>query len=164
MVKQRIDLNTREHHKKERPAGSQILPGFGLLRQPDGTVIPVDTVEPVNPMARVAAAARLSVGKTIEDPIGAGQNTEYFVFRSGDEIQMRLASGTDLSDDGTVGGAAGAGADQANVTESDPLAFFSDGSVKVAQNRDAAVVEAMNSVDNSGANSGEYAWVEAEVL
>lgn len=154
--------------------GATVTPGMGIERtgtDADGkpTVQPVSTIEPADAQARFAIEQRLpprSEGEEmLEDEYEAGNYLQFFVFQRGDVVENALvASGQDLADNETVGGAAGSGSGQATIEAGDSLAFFSDGTLKVAQDGAAAVAEAREAVDNSGAASGEYGRVSIEAL
>jgi hypothetical protein len=158
----------------ETAAGVTVTPGMGIERvgtTTDGGPIvqPVSSIEPADAQSRWAREQRDpprgGPGRMIDMEYQGGEYIEFYTFRSGDEVENAfVASGTDLTNDAGVGGGTTAGSAQATVTVGDSLAFYSDGSLKVAQDPSAAVAEATEAVDNSGAAAGERARISVEVL
>lgn len=154
--------------------GATVTPGMGIERvgstdKNDPIVQPVSTIEPAGAQSRFAIEQRLPPRyegeEMIADEYEGGNFLQFYVFQRGDVVENALlASGTDLADNGTVGGGSGSGSAQATVEPGDKLAFFSDGSLKVAQDQAAAVAEARVAVDNSGAAAGERARLSIEVI
>lgn len=153
--------------------GETVVPGMGVERvtvdDGDDIVAPVSEIEPADAQTRFAREQRLpprgESGEMIEQEYEGGQYLEFWTFRTGDVVENALlASGTDLLNDGTVGGGTSSGSGQATVEAGDSLAFYSDGSLKVAQDGAAAVAEARESVDNSGAEADDRARISVEVL
>lgn len=155
-------------------SGVSVVPGMGVERAgatDDGEIIlqPVSTIEPADAQARFAREQRVpprgGTEEMLDQETGGGEHIEFYTFRRGDVVENALlASGTDLLNNGTVGGGSSSGSGQATVEPGDSLAFFSDGSLKVAQDGAAAVAEAREMVDNSGAAAGERARLSIEVL
>ena len=158
----------------EVAAGASVTPGMGIEKtgsNPDDDPLlqPVSSIEPADAQTRFAVEQgtppRGGDGRMIDQASAAGEHVEFRIYRPGDVVENALvASGTDLNDDGGVGGGTTAGSAQANVSDGDSLAFYSDGSLKVAQSGDAAVAVAREDVDNSGAAAGDRARISVEVL
>lgn len=89
------------------------------------------------------------------------QNVETELFRAGDELRARIASGTDLEDSGTTE----TEANHADLTAGETyLDFHDDGTLREAQDRSDAVAVARESVDNSGAAAGEHTLALVQVI
>jgi len=150
---------------KEAEAGSDLTPGMILVQtgeNSDGQPIydAVSTVDKLGPQAqfaRVPSTPPQQDGTTtdpVDQTISAGTLVEIEVFDSGEAVQNALlASGSDL-----------ATASDATVTPGDRLGTNDDGSLKLTTTGGAAVAVARESVDNSGAASGEHARLIVEVL
>lgn len=146
-------------YKESEKAGTNITPGMGLEYDSNDDLIPVDSVEPTGATARFAVTPIVSdtTGRTNpidDDYTETDEVVHYFNFRSGDELENALlAAGSDL-----------ATASEATVSPGTKLAFNDDGTLKEATTAGAEVAVARESVDNSGAASGDFARVHVEVL
>lgn len=146
-------------YKEGEKAATDITPGMGLEYDSNGDLIPVDSVEPTGATARVAVTPIVSDTTGRSNPIDdayteTDQVVHYFNFRAGDELENALlAAGGDL-----------ATASEATVSPGDKLAFNDDGTLKEATVAGAEVAVALESVDNSGAASGDFARISVEVL
>lgn len=122
---------------------------------------PVSSVDPVDPQRIVALEQSTppTEDKGDTDPIDldytiAEQNLELYYVRSGDEVQNALlASGADLTTAGN-----------ADVSVGDTLGFNDDGTLKVTTTAGAGAFVALEAVDNSTANAGDWARINVEAL
>lgn len=146
-------------YKEGTKAGTDITPGMGLEYDSNGDLIPVDSIEPTGASARFAIEPQVSdtTGRTNpidDDYTETDELVRFFVGRPGDEVENALlAAGSDL-----------ATASEATVAPGDKVAFNDDGTLKEATVAGAEVAVALESVDNSGASSGDFARVAVEVL
>lgn len=147
---------------KEFEASAALDPGMvleytGENSQGDLQVGPVSSIEKTGAGHLVAREQRMPPRTGSSDPrelsYASGENVEAYHLQPGEEAFLLLAAGSDL-----------ASASDANISIDDRLGTNDDGTLKASTTAGAQQFVALEAVDNSGAASGEHAFIRVEAI
>lgn len=147
----------------EYPAadGTAIEPGMGLERVDDAGTTKVQPVSTDDSESTLIAREqrnppRMQDGNPVDQVYDPGDNVETRGFQQHEEARLRLASGTDLINQGAADGSA------ATVAKHDQLSWNGDGTLVTGGANPQ--YEALEALDNSGAAAGETALILVKQL